>query len=127
MMPVMDHNHVQLLGHVKVTNNNARALVDSHVGVEYTFKPRSTLTIPAEAAAHIFGWSPEHPDDFDRPYLERRWGLNRDKDVADALLGNLVLEGVSSATVTVPAGMTAEEIEDAIARARVQPPSLPMG
>ena len=42
---------------VKVTNkNNTKVLRDKHGGIEYVFSPGETLTIPAEAAEHIFGY-----------------------------------------------------------------------
>lgn len=42
---------------VRVTNrNNVWKVVDRFGGVEYKFPPGETVTIPAEAAEHIFGY-----------------------------------------------------------------------
>lgn len=42
---------------VKVTNrNNTKVLRDRYGGIEYVFNPGETVTIPAEAAEHIFGY-----------------------------------------------------------------------
>ena len=42
---------------VTVTNrNNTKAFRDKYDGQEYRFPPGETVTIPAEAAAHIWGY-----------------------------------------------------------------------
>jgi hypothetical protein len=42
---------------VKVTNrNNAWRVRDKYAAIEYVFPPGETVTIPAEAAEHIFGY-----------------------------------------------------------------------
>lgn len=42
---------------VRVTNrNNVWKVIDRYGGIEYKFPPGETVTIPAEAAEHIFGY-----------------------------------------------------------------------
>lgn len=42
---------------VKVTNaNNVWRIRDKYAGIEYDFQPNTTVSIPKEAAEHIFGY-----------------------------------------------------------------------
>jgi hypothetical protein len=42
--------------HVKITNHNDFVISDRYDNVEFAFEPHKSITIPAEAANHIFGW-----------------------------------------------------------------------
>lgn len=72
--------------HVKVTNNNPELYEDRFDGILYRFAPDKTVTIPYEAATHIFGvdFAPGpsghlDPQLRDKAYnhLKKRWGWNR--------------------------------------------------
>jgi len=60
---------------VRVTNRNAFLLSDMHDGVPYEFPPGVTVTIPVEAAAHMFGWPAEEQEM--HLYMARRYGWNQ--------------------------------------------------
>jgi hypothetical protein len=49
------------LAAVNVLNSNNFLLEDLYDGVLYTFAPGTALTIPVEAAKHIFGWDERAP------------------------------------------------------------------
>ncbi len=50
---------------VKVTNrNNVWKVRDRFGGIEYVFPPGETVTIPAEAAEHIFGYGLDERERF---------------------------------------------------------------
>jgi hypothetical protein len=42
--------------HIKVINSNDFDITDRYDNVEFLFAPHQPVTIPAEAANHIFGW-----------------------------------------------------------------------
>lgn len=73
---------------VKVTNNNEFDLDDHFDGRRYAFPAGKTVSIPFDAACHIFGVeSPDQLKDKDKllTYVCRRWGWNtkeilKDKD-----------------------------------------------
>lgn len=76
---------------VRVTNRNPFQINDMHDGVPYEFPPDLTVTIPPEAAQHIFGW-PAEPQEM-AMHMARRFGWNRpehytipkDRQAADAI------------------------------------------
>jgi hypothetical protein len=57
---------------VNVLNSNDFPLEDRYDGVLYTFAPGRALTIPAEAAKHIFGWDERAPGNISFRHVERR-------------------------------------------------------
>src|SRR6185312_5561378 len=67
--------------HVKVSNGNDFDIGDRFDGIPYTFKARTTVPIPLEAAIHFFGFQvdPESQQlSFvpDSAHVCRRWGWN---------------------------------------------------
>jgi hypothetical protein len=60
---------------VRVTNRNTFEIRDMHDGVPYEFPPGATVTVPPEAAMHIFGW-PGEPHEM-AAHMARRFGWNR--------------------------------------------------
>jgi hypothetical protein len=60
---------------VRVTNRNTFEIRDMHDGVPYEFPPGQTVTVPPEAAMHIFGW-PGEPHEM-AAHMARRFGWNR--------------------------------------------------
>lgn len=75
--------------HVKVTNNNKNTIEDRYDGILYKFEPGKAVSIPYEAACHIFGvdFAPDENgvlnDDLREQMflrLGRRWGWNRTKE-----------------------------------------------
>jgi len=67
---------VQLSTHLKVTNNNSFPLEDMFDGVPYTFEPGKPLTIPPDAAFHIFAWQPGVDMKVVEKHICKRWGWN---------------------------------------------------
>ena len=57
----MDENIT--VGGVQVINRNEFTIADMFDGIPFTFAPNKALTIPPDAANHIFGWSPEATKD----------------------------------------------------------------
>jgi hypothetical protein len=66
---------------IYVTNNSDISLVDGWDGVQYTFKPGSTVEIPLSIAKHIFGYGDEHKE----PYLARLGWIKSKNDLQDGL------------------------------------------
>ena len=62
--------------HLKLTNKNDFIIVDRYDGVPFTFEPKKPIIIPADAAAHIFGWSPEASMEDVERHTCRRLGWN---------------------------------------------------
>ncbi len=64
-----------------VTNNSDKTLVDGWNGVEYTFKPNSTVEIPEVVAKHVFGYG----DNDKEPYLARLGWIKSKNDLEEGL------------------------------------------
>ena len=62
--------------HVRVTNKNTFTLKDRFDGVPYTFEPHIAISIPADAAAHIFGWYDGVEPEVMRRFCKKRFGWN---------------------------------------------------
>ena len=76
--------------HVRVVNRNDFPITDRYDGVVYKFEPADqssaeargpdkkehSVTIPAEAANHIFGWTPTATHDEMFMHFQRRSGWN---------------------------------------------------
>lgn len=74
--------------HVRVVNLNDFDIKDMFNGVEYTFRKKGfePVSLPIDAAHHIFGWFPSYydqqgnlhaPDSVEmRRHIMRRWGWN---------------------------------------------------
>ena len=105
---------------VRVTNKNKDPITRHYEGIGYEFRPKMVLTIPELAAAHIFGWHPSRPTDIDRVYMGRTWGIPVTSDILD----KFEVEGVTSHSVAIPAGMTAEEIEEIVRNHRDRAPDI---
>ena len=74
---------------VKVTNrNNLWRVVDKFGGIEYKFPPGETVTIPQEAAEHIFGYGLDEKTRFKKMM---RMGIANRKD-GDKLWSNIVMK-----------------------------------
>ena len=64
-----------------VTNNSDKTLVDGWNGVEYTFKPNSTVEVPEIVAKHVFGYG----DNDKEPYLARLGWIHSKNDLKEGL------------------------------------------
>jgi uncharacterized membrane protein len=67
---------------VRVTNKNKETFSDQHAGVTYDFEPGETVSLPLEAAQHIFGYKVHGADPktmFD--HVSKRWGWNTPENV----------------------------------------------
>lgn len=71
---------------VKVTNKNKFAIEDRYDGILYSMDAGKSVSIPYEAACHIFGvdFTPDNSGTMDPGlrdaayrHVSRRWGLNR--------------------------------------------------
>jgi hypothetical protein len=62
--------------YIKVTNENNFPIVDMYDSVVFEFEPSKPKTIPAEAAAHIFGWRGDGGRDAMFMHSQKRWGWN---------------------------------------------------
>lgn len=71
---------------VRVINRNTFAISDMFDGTEYFFEPNAPVSIPIDAAHHIFGWYPKWTDDDGhehapqpeemRRHVQKRFGWN---------------------------------------------------
>lgn len=113
---------------IKVTNNNAVPVIEMHNGISYMFEPGTPVTIPADVAAHIFGWIDGQDRSVSRMYMRSRWGMGdiRKQAEYEAFLDAIVIEPVRARMVEVPKDWTPEEIDDAIAAAAAPVPELPI-
>ena len=66
---------------IYVTNNSDINLVDGWDGVQYTFKPGSTVEVPSSIATHIFGYGVDNKE----PYLARLGWIKSKNDLEDGL------------------------------------------
>jgi hypothetical protein len=62
--------------HIKVTNHNDFEISDRYDGVVFSFEPHKAVTIPAEAANHIFGWKEGIASEAMFSHFQRRCGWN---------------------------------------------------
>ena len=62
--------------HLRITNNNDFTIEDRYDGVPYIFEAGKTLTVPPEAALHMFGWYPGVDPRVAETHVSRRWGWN---------------------------------------------------
>lgn len=72
-----------MVGSVRVVNGNDFTIKDMFDGVPFTFDPGKAVTIPTDAANHIFGWrslmegeSPANLTDEMLVYCQKRHGWN---------------------------------------------------
>lgn len=61
---------------LKVLNDNPFPIEDMYDGVPYTFETGKPLTIPGDAARHIFGWFDGVDMNAVRQHVTKRWGWN---------------------------------------------------
>jgi len=79
----MTEDRGPIVGGVRVTNKNEFVIRDRFDGVPFTFEPGKSVTIPPDAANHIFGWrhhgddeAPEHATNDMLVYCQKRHGWN---------------------------------------------------
>ena len=91
---------------VKVTNrNNTVHFRDKYGGIEYKFPCGDTVTIPEEAATHIWGWGLSDPE---RHKKMQRIGLANRKD-GKRIWENVVLRSTGKVE---PTGKEREVVEE---------------
>jgi hypothetical protein len=61
---------------VKVVNRNDFMITDMFDGVPYTFEPGKAMSVPIDAANHIFGWYPGVPPADLKRHVQKRMGWN---------------------------------------------------
>jgi len=61
---------------VKVVNRNTFTVMDRFDGVPYVFPENKAVSVPIEAANHIFGWYPGVNREEMRRHVQRRMGWN---------------------------------------------------
>lgn len=64
-----------------VTNNSDLTLIDGWNGVEYTFKPNSTVEVPELVAKHVFGYGDKDKE----PYLARLGWIKSKNDIEEGI------------------------------------------
>jgi hypothetical protein len=62
--------------HVRVINKNDFPITDMYDSVPYTFVPNMPVTIPVDAAAHIFGWWEGCDPAVMKRHCQKRFGWN---------------------------------------------------
>lgn len=68
------------MGTIWVTNKGEESFTDSHIGMQYDFKPGVPVAIPLLAAQHIFGYGVEDKT----PHLVRLGWLKYSNEMAKA-------------------------------------------
>jgi hypothetical protein len=82
---------------VRVTNrNNAWNVRDKYAGIEYRFPAGDTVTVPAEAAEHIFGYG---LDERGRRQKFLRMGIANLKD-GERMWANIVIKPAGNVAPT---------------------------
>jgi hypothetical protein len=81
-MPDADQPQERRIMNVKVRNDNGETFTDEFSGKTYVFAAGKTISLPLEAAKHIFGYNVKGADDrtmFD--HVCKRWGWNTPANV----------------------------------------------
>jgi hypothetical protein len=100
---------------LRVLNKNKFAISDRYDGVPYIFEPGKSLTIPGDAAAHMFGWKDGVPTATVKSHVQKRWGWNtadlQQAGKADKYFENLELTPVRMRLVEeiAPAAVPVDE------------------
>jgi hypothetical protein len=68
---------------IRVINRNPFPLVDRYDNVAYVFEPEVAKTVPADVAAHIFGYTPDATEEDLFRHVTRRFGWNTPAMMAD--------------------------------------------
>jgi hypothetical protein len=94
--------------HLRIVNGNDFAIEDRYDGVPYVFEAGKALTVPPEAALHIFGWKPGLDPRAIETHITRRWGWNTPKFMesgdAKKFFAKLEFKPVTFKTVEVVSG-----------------------
>lgn len=61
---------------VKVVNRNDFPICDRFDGVPYTFEQNHPVSVPIDAANHIFGWFPGVDPEIVKRHCQKRFGWN---------------------------------------------------
>ena len=72
----MDENEPPRILHVRVINHNDFVISDMYDSVPYVFAPHAPVSIPVDAAAHIFGWWENCDPAAMKRYVQKRFGWN---------------------------------------------------
>lgn len=95
-----------MVGGVRVVNNNEFTIKDMFDGIPFTFDPGKPVTIPPDAAGHIFGWRADATPDEMLVYCQKRHGWNTPEVVRAGdhtkWFGKLELKPVRFRMVEVP-------------------------
>lgn len=90
---------------LKVTNNNDFTISDRFDGVPFEIEPGKSVTLPADAAAHLFGWQPGIEPRAMFLHVQKRWGWNTPEMVssgkAEKFFANLEFKPVTFRMVEV--------------------------
>lgn len=101
--------------YVRVTNRNPFELVDHYDNRPYRFPAGQPMTIPLDAAAHIFGFTATATEEATRLHCIKRFGFNRPEVLAvqghDLFWENLEIAPVVMRMIEVEEG-TDEGLED---------------
>lgn len=99
---------------LKVTNHNDFAIEDRFDGVPFLLEPERAVSIPSDAALHMFGWYPGVDMLIVKNHIFKRWGWNTPELVNskanEKYFAALNFKPVTYKIVEVPA--VEEEVED---------------
>jgi hypothetical protein len=105
--------------HLRVTNNNDFEINDRYDGVPYIFEAGKVLTVPPEAALHIFGWHPGIEPRVVETHVTKRWGWNTpafmENGNAKKFFAKLEFKPVTFKTVEVISGEDDDTLPSPIA------------
>jgi hypothetical protein len=105
--------------HLRVTNNNDFEINDRYDGVPYSFEAGKALTVPPEAALHIFGWQPGADPRLIEIHVTKRWGWNTpafmENGNAKKFFAKLDFKPVTFKTVEMVSGEDDDELPSPLA------------
>lgn len=110
---------------VKVINRNEWTISDMFDGVPYDFPSNVAISIPIDAAYHIFGWHPEVDRKAMRAYCQKRFGWNtpamQQGSKGDLFFDRLTIEPIYYRMIEVPA----EQAQETAPQQEIIPPRAP--
>jgi hypothetical protein len=114
----MDEQHTlreaRTMTSLRIENTNDFEIKDMFDGVPYELKPNEPISMPSDAAFHIFGWRPGVDMMVVKNHTQKRWGWNtpdlvKDKS-HDRYFANLKFKPITYRIVEVPEEVT--ELKD---------------
>jgi hypothetical protein len=100
---------------VKIVNRNDFVITDRFDGVPYVFEPNRPVSVPIDAANHIFGWYPGADPALVKRHVQKRFGWNtpamESSGQNNRFFGNIEITPILYRMVPVEVDESGEAIE----------------